>query len=346
MGVSKKIINVYFRISLINKNGLGHLIRCLRFCQTLPQKYKKIFLVDCLNKQIPLNINLKNYEIINLYEKRNKFINNLYDAKKILKIIKYKKNNYFFVDDYRINYTWHKKIYKYCKKLIVIDDLLDRKFFCDFYINFKKDLDGNLHKLAKKKNIKKNKILINPKYCILDRNLENKSNNKIKNKKTILISFGNSFDFKKYEAFFKNIQKINCKILICVGIFSKNYEYLFKLSKKNKNFKIIFKKMFIEKYFNNINLFIGSAGNSIYEMSYLNVPSIFTQLSKNQKNDIKFLENLGHFFFLNKKEFFTNNCINLISKIISKYEKVKLLNKFKKIYLDKNGATRIKKAIF
>jgi hypothetical protein len=59
MGVSKKIINVYFRISLINKNGLGHFLRCLRLSQTFPENYKKIFLVDSFNKEIIIRANLK-----------------------------------------------------------------------------------------------------------------------------------------------------------------------------------------------------------------------------------------------------------------------------------------------
>jgi UDP-N-acetylglucosamine:LPS N-acetylglucosamine transferase len=81
-------------------------------------------------------------------------------------------------------------------------------------------------------------------------------------------------------------------------------------------------------------------------MSYLNIPSIFTQLTNNQKNNLKFLENLGHFFFLDKKEFFTEECIHLIFKILSQYNRIKKMNKHKKIYLDKKGAKRIKKAIF
>ena len=56
------------------------------------------------------------------------------------------------------------------------------------------------------------------------------------------------------------------------------------------------KQLIIDKYLNKTFLFIGSSGNSIYEMSYLNIPSLFFSISNNQLNDLESLEKMGHFF--------------------------------------------------
>ena len=69
---------------------------------------------------------------------------------------------------------------------------------------------------------------------------------------------------------FRNKNKIN---YMRWDIF-KNFEFLEKLA-KYKLVKVLFKKFQIEHYLNKTKVFIGSAGSSIYEMSYLNTPSIF-----------------------------------------------------------------------
>ena len=66
-------------------------------------------------------------------------------------------------------------------------------------------------------------------------------------------------------------------------------------------------------------------------MSYLNIPSIFLSLSKNQRNDLKNLEYLGHYFYLNKKELDKYNFSNLLKLITENYNRFKALNKNKNL---------------
>ena len=76
-------------------------------------------------------------------------------------------------------------------------------------------------------------------------------------------------------------------------------------------------------------------------MSYLNIPSIFISLSKNQSNEIRNLELLGHYFYLSKKDLEKHNFSNLLILIKNNYNRFKSLNNNKKIYLNKNGLKKI-----
>ena len=51
--------------------------------------------------------------IKSLYNKKNKFNNELNDARIFAKVLSKNKQDYVFVDDYRLGYRWEKKISKY-----------------------------------------------------------------------------------------------------------------------------------------------------------------------------------------------------------------------------------------
>ncbi len=328
---NKKIV---FRLNLGKNTGLGHLMRCVRLGNELiKKKYEIFFILDNFH-----NINLKKIEIIELYNKK-KFTDEVLDAKKSAEYLKKIKPIAVIVDDYRLSEKWHRLIKNFTKKIIIIDDLVNRNVQCNIYINYKvTNIDILKNKVQKICN-RNAKLLLGPKYLILDQNLK-----KIENKKKfqILINFGNSFNFLKIKKFLislcnKLYRVKNIKILIVIGKLAKNYEYIYKLKKKYSNIYLIEKKIFIEEYINLTNLFIGSAGNSIYEMSYLNIPSIFFSLNKNQENSLQDLENLGHFFSLPFKDLNNNKIVFLVITMLENYNRLKKLNKEKKIFLHKRS---------
>ena len=95
--------------------------------------------------------------------------------KSTIKILKKNKIQKLIVDNYKIDSKWEKKVKKYIKKLIVIDDLANRNHYCDIIIdqNYVKNYKTRYDKITNKDCIK----LLGPKFCI---------NNQIK-KNLILI---------------------------------------------------------------------------------------------------------------------------------------------------------------
>ena len=329
MAVIKK--NIGFILSIGPNVGLGHFIRCLKIASEINQRSNIFFF---LNKKI-------DFEIPDIFKFRfkeiliNSYINK---ENKLIKYFKENKIDTVFVDDYNFSYLMQKKIKKQLSKLIIIDDFVNRKVYCDYYVNYKINSQKEIKKnLIKNKSIFK-KSLLSESFWIPSKDLKY-----IKNRNYISISFGNSFDFNKIKIQLKNLLILNnyFKFQIFIGNYCKNYEYITLLSKKSRNIKIIKNKLLIDKYLNKTFLYIGSSGNAIYEMSYLNIPSIFFSLNENQKNEIKNFEQLGHFFVSNINELNENNLTQLVKTLIVNYSRVvKLMNK-KKIKLKKNGLIKI-----
>lgn len=335
----KKKIDLIFRLNFGNNIGLGHLIRCIRLSNSLKKKYNIYFAIDNRSNLDKIIIKLPKLNFIYLYEKDKKYKNEKIDAALFLSKTKKINTKVIIVDDYRLSETWHKIIKKKVKKLIVIDDIVNRKIYCDYYINYKYSSNNLLKYKVEKYCNKNSKILLGHNYNLLNKKLK-----KIKSKKfKLMINFGNSFDFLKIKMLIENISaKLifkNVEIVICIGIFAKNYEYLFKLKKKFSNIRLLYKKIFIEKKLNSTSLFIGSAGSSVYEMSFLDIPCIFFKTSKNQENSPDDLRDLGFMTYFRSLKF-SQKILDLIITIYLNKKEINKLNN-KKIFLKKNGLSKI-----
>ena len=176
-------------------------MRCLRMARVLRSKgYSCIF---CLDKNNFLKEIKHEFKIINFYKKNQKFKNQEIDAKLFLDLTK-ANNEFVVVDDYRLNYSWQKKISLKKNKIIVFDDFENKSNYSDYYINFKPNFYESKNfskKILKKKN---SKTLLGPSYSIIQC-----KNKKISNldKNTFKIGFylGGSGNFEKIYDVVKNL---------------------------------------------------------------------------------------------------------------------------------------------
>ena len=106
------------------------------------------------------------------------------DSTATKKIIKKKKIDLLITDHYGLNFNWEKDLSSKVKKIMVISDYVNRKHFCDYFVN--QNVDHNKKKLVKKFLPKKCQIFLGPEYALLNKKyygLKNKVN--IKPKKLI-----------------------------------------------------------------------------------------------------------------------------------------------------------------
>ncbi len=330
--------NFFFRINSDKKIGFGHLARCLKIANAL--KKKCFFLVD--KKSDNKFFNNINHNFISLYNTK-KYQNQINDAKKINRVIGKFKNVYLIVDDYRIGVKWHTYFKEKNIKIIIIDDLLNRKFKCDMYLNFKLDNSVEFKKKIKSYVNDDSIKLIGPRYSIIEKKLVKKNNNFF----NVMINFGNSSDFKTISNQIIKIHKFleqklpKLKMYLPIGDGAANFQKLMNYSKKFNNVKIIFKKFGISEYLNNVNLFIGSASTSIYEMSYLSTPSIFLICNKTQDYNISEIEKLGHYFLLNLKDFKQKKFLTFLDNYLDNYKEIKKLYSSRKVNIDNLGVNRV-----
>ena len=322
--------------------GYGHLQRCLNLAEILKKNHEIIFLF-CSTPNLILKEVKKKFKIIRF--KDNKSI-----LQKVKKFHNKKNLNFLILDDYSVNYDWEKTISIYFSKVLVIGDHLDRKHYCNFYLN-QNVIDKKTKKDLSKK-FSTAKCLLGPKYALLDKNYLKYSNKKKKRTslKNIIISFGGSdrenLTAKTLDVLSQNkFSKFNIKVAI-----GKNYKYFNELVKKHKtNKKIIFFKGLSSLANTNYNsdLSIGAGGITTWERLCLSLPSLVFQVSNNQKVTIDNLKKKKVIVYAGKEKDFNKNRFEILIKfLIKKYKKITQNMEYGKVLVDGRGPMRVSEILF
>ena len=98
----------------------------------------------------------------------------------------------------------------------------------------------------------------------------------------------------------------------------------------------------IDNISGSLDLLISSAGNIVYESSFYNIPTLLFEVSNNQSNKYEFMEKIGHYFILPKKDLKKSQKIaNLIYLFIKNIKRIKKLYINKEVKVDNLGKSRI-----
>ena len=89
--------------------------------------------------------------------------NDVNDTIKILS--KYNNIDCLIIDHYSLDFSWENQIKGYVDKILVIEDLTNRKHFCDYLINF--NIPNNNMKKYKKLVNHHAKMLLGPQFLLL-----------------------------------------------------------------------------------------------------------------------------------------------------------------------------------
>jgi len=306
--VNVKPKNLFVRVDAGIEIGDGHFLRCLTLADRLKNKNNQIiFISNKLPKHFIEKIKRSNFKIykINGYthiqeEKLGKKIkkqlinNDLIETKKIIE--KYKNStNWLIIDHYGIDYVWEKNVCTNIEKIIVIDDLANRKHECDILIdhNFYENMQKRYTKLIPNYC----KQFIGPKFTLLRPEFYNARKNLKRQKqfKRILISFGGSDpsnETKKAILAIEDLEK-KYKIDVIVGTNNPNKKQIMKLCSKISFCNFYEQVENMSKYMKRADLAIGAGGTSTWERCCLGLPTIVTILSKDQKKIAEDLSKIG-----------------------------------------------------
>lgn len=287
-------MNIAFRVDASKKIGFGHWFRCNFFANIINNE--KIFF---FSKFYPNNFKNKNkFKIISLNKKN---ITAAQEIKEIKNKLKKNKIDILIIDNYSTNLYFEKSIKNSVKKLIIIDDFINKKHFGDIYIN------NNFHEKRRRIQIKKNnpisKLALGPKYLLLN-NKYSAIKKKIKQKleiKKVLIFFGGSDLTSETLKTVKAIKNLdNVKFYLIIGSMNKDKKKILNIVKKNKNFKT-FEKLPNYKFgliMAKCDLAIGAGGINLFERLYLALPSIVISTSNNQITNALYSKKRGFIKYL------------------------------------------------
>ena len=292
-------MNIVFRVDSSKNIGSGHLIRCITLANEL---CKKKHSVTFICRALPGNL-------INLAEQKH--------LVRILPLIKTLQFDDFYldwlgstqdqdakqtienmpnnvdllvVDSYALSEFWHKKLRKYTRKIMVIDDLSDRNFDCDILLN--QNLGANKGDYQGKV-LNNCTLLLGCEYALLrpefaqmrSTALEKRKNTK--NIKNILISMGGSDNQNLTYNVLQNISNI-FNIVVVLGQNSPHNEMI-KTYSQDKNVEVIIGASNMAELMLNADLAIGTGGSTSWERCCLGLPTLLFIVADNQ---IKIAENL------------------------------------------------------
>ena len=164
-----------FRADASIAMGTGHVMRCLAFAKMLKDNGANIEFIcrkhkgNLIDKIRSNGFNV--YELEVLKELDDKLVHSHWlgatqqqDADDCIEILKMEKIDWLIVDHYALDEQWQKKLKPYYEKLMVIDDLADRKHQCDILLdqNFGRSLQDYKELVPTS-----SKLLMGSKYALL-----------------------------------------------------------------------------------------------------------------------------------------------------------------------------------
>lgn len=331
----KKIL--FARCNVNEIVGMGHIKRLTEICDLLKKKYKIIFLIDSKNY---ITEKINNFEKIYLYKDKEKFSPKL-EIQKTKILIKKIRPDLLLIDDYRINFNIEKKLKKLVK-LVILDDLANRKHCGDLLIDF-----GwyGVKTYSRYKNLINSdcKLLLGPKYFPLNPIKFEKKRTKKKSIEITLYFGGGNFirgindAINKIDKECKKIfYNINYNINLIVGNYNKNFSSL----NFSKNIIIHRSKKNLNEIFDNSDIFFSAVNSSIFKIASINKTSntFLIFLNKNQNIIKNYLKDFGYKFFFNIKNFKSKHIRFFLKELKSR--KFKYLDN-SKIIVDGKGSERI-----
>ena len=330
-------MNIAFRTDSSLSIGTGHVHRCLNLARKFKKKTNScyFFLNDFsgnINNLVEKEFNIFTYPNKNFNYSNQKL--NLLDANLTIKFIKKLKIDLIFLDHYLLDEKWEKKVSKFCK-IVFLSDFINRKSFCDYYLNYNLAYENSLIKNNFfKKDCKK---LIGLDYSII-KDLPYLKTFK-KNKISIFMGGVDKKNFtSKLIKIFSDKFFSKFKIIVVLGIRNKKKLQIEKQIKKYRNFQIVKgNKKNLYSTFINSKLVVTSVGTTMFEHIVLGLNSVIIAQNNNQKRAAKSLSSLNILNFLNS------------GKDLNKYYFIKILNennlqnkkkKFQSL-IDTNGSNRI-----
>ena len=284
-------MKVIFRVDASLKMGTGHVMRCLTLAQTLKENGANVKFIcrrhegSLIDKIRSNGFDVHALEVSEEIETDNKLVHSHWlgatqqqDSDECIDVLSSEGVDWLIVDHYALDEDWHCNLKPYYRKLMVIDDLADRKFDCDLMLNQNLDAQPEDYK---NKVTGKCKFLLGCDYTLLrtefselrERALEKrKTTKKIKN---ILISVGGSdVHNKTYDILIDNNGIWICTNSGLANFNNGGFKVITTLDVKSDGLTGLYGTTAISKSRDGI-YFIGGQGVSLYDPNSLKTISAY-----------------------------------------------------------------------
>ena len=344
-------MDIVFRVDSSSKIGYGHLMRCLSLADALKKtmRIEIFFICKFLKGNTEKIIEARGYRVgfINDISDGSKF-NWSDDALKTIDFISPYMPSWLVVDNYNIDYKWHRRIRPYVSNLMVIDEINDRNFECDLLLD--QTIDTQIQDYIDK--VPEGcKILTGSKYSLLQAEfleLRKKAIYRRKGTKKIqslLVSLGGSSHANEYLVMFlKSINRFDWQHRPKVDVVLGGRNYISNITELLPEFDCK-----VHTYVNNMWDFIlksdiafGAGGTSIWERCCLGLPTIAIGVAENQRLALERVHKYGGLYSIGCCKKVPNEEINnAISYLLSSNDNYSSMVKKSLNVCDGQGVNRV-----
>ena len=287
--------------------GSGHVMRCLTLAHRLKKEKnaKVVFVMRVLPGNLIDVVEKQGFEVLKLLPANQKYSLNGYglwltvpmevDAQQTIEVLQHYLQEHCFdvadrliVDSYALDEQWEQVLRPYCREIMVIDDLANRKHDCDilldqnFYLNKDVRYAGLVPEHCK--------MLLGPEHALLREEFyeakkhHRKRDGTIKN---ILVFYGGSDLTNETEKAIKALVQLhdegyNFTADVITGVSNSRREKIKHLCSKYHFFHYYCQVNNMAEFMNKADLMLGAGGSTTWERLYMELPALVTAVAENQ----------------------------------------------------------------
>ena len=338
-------MNIAIRTDASVQIGTGHVMRCLALADRMKMRRFKVCFI-C--RDLPGNLNSliasKGYSLITLSEPKevnapipseeiNPYAHWLrvpqeLDASQTAMALQQMGHlvDWVVVDHYAIDTHWETYIQRFCKNIMVIDDLANRSHNCNLILdqNLCKDFELRYQKLVPEYC----KTLVGPTYALLRPEFEQaykKAVPRTRGIKRIFVFFGGIDASNETMKALRGIEFTGKNDFSCDIVVGAKNPHLLQIQEycaRRNHFRLHVQTDRISDLMAAADIALGAGGSATWERCFLGLPCITILLSENQYASATTLHNMGVICLLGKcssvkteditsilLEFFSNDCL-------------------------------------
>ncbi|MBY0220428.1 UDP-2,4-diacetamido-2,4,6-trideoxy-beta-L-altropyranose hydrolase [Paenibacillus illinoisensis] len=280
---------VVIRTSASSSMGMGHFMRCLTLAKMLKNTGEVQIGFIC-NSDFPENLEeqlkLEKFELLKTKEHSLLVFDVNLDAESTIELIKNKKIDWLIVDHYQIDETWETRLRPAVHKILVIDDLANRKHDCDAL------LDQNMHSNKEKRYVglvpQHTECFLGPTFFLLHPDYYQHQHKQKEKKSEIefVINFGGSDPTNEISKILSTIEKHSGQLIgshfhIVAGPLNPIKE---EVHRRCMHLKCVsfYENTHMPTLLANADFAIGAGGTTMIERCFMGVPSGIIIVADNQ----------------------------------------------------------------
>lgn len=321
-------MQVVFRVDASIQIGTGHVMRCLVLAEQLKKRKADIVFICChLPGNLMQVLKNKGFQVKSLEYARNasdhlREIQDNWelDAQAVIEEIKQDTPiDYIVVDHYALDYHWERAISPFVHKLLVIDDLENRRHDCDCLIDQNLYPDKNRYQDLINE---KTDLLLGPKYLLLREEFSQTHLPSLRHRpvQRILVSFGGSDPTNETLKTVKALVHIPnpCEADIVIGSVNPFIDTIQNYAEQYPFINLYTETTHLAEMMAEADLAIGAGGTTTWERCYMQLPTITIETADNQHAILTYLHHLGMIHHLGKSK---DVSANVIKEAITTFQK-------------------------